>query len=66
MCKWKKIYSLLMIKKIPFIFYDKGGVDTFKIEPVGLEIQCPEDGNYIVNGNEVSEEEIIKALFKGE
>lgn len=66
MSNWKKIYGMLIIKKIPFIFYAKEGIDTFKIEPAGLEIQCPEDGGYIVNGKAAGEEEIIKGLFKGE
>jgi hypothetical protein len=56
---------MLIVEKIPFKFYDKEGVDTFEIELGTLEIQCPKDGSFIVDGNEMSAEE-IKVLFKGE
>jgi len=65
MSNWKKIYAMLIVEKIPFKFYDKEGVDTFEIELGTLEIQCPKDGSFIVDGNEMSAEE-IGLLFKGE
>lgn len=65
MSNWKKIYAMLIVEKIPFKFYKKEEVDTFEIELGTLEIQCPNNGSFIVDGNEMSAED-IRVLFKGE